>query len=99
METWMVMELMDRGTLAARVRSGALIHPMTRIVNMVRALLLVLGEKGGWDCRGRGAVRHSTAIHLSTEITADNTANQAEDTLCKHGGTAGAAWQHATKAP
>jgi hypothetical protein len=35
METWMVMELMDRGTLAAMVRSGAFIHPMTRAINMV----------------------------------------------------------------
>ena len=35
METWMVMELMDRGTLAAMVRGGAFIHPITRVINMV----------------------------------------------------------------
>jgi hypothetical protein len=36
METWMVMELMDRGTLAAVVRAGGFVHPVTRTIKMVR---------------------------------------------------------------
>ena len=31
----MVMELMDRGTLAAVVRGGGLVHPVTRNIKMV----------------------------------------------------------------
>jgi hypothetical protein len=36
METWMVLELMDRGNLAAAVRHGAFVNPVSRAVRQVR---------------------------------------------------------------
>ena len=47
METWMVMELMDRGTLAAVVRGGGLVHPVTRNIKMVSVRGVDWGGGGG----------------------------------------------------
>jgi hypothetical protein len=37
METWMVLELMDRGTLAQLVRGGAFVVPTSRQIKLVSA--------------------------------------------------------------
>ena len=56
METWMVMELMDRGTLAAVVRGGGLVHPVTKNIKMV-SVRGVDGGGGRWGKRGGGGGR------------------------------------------
>jgi hypothetical protein len=60
METWMVLELMDRGTLAQLVRGGAFVVPTSRQIKLVRRVTGV--REGGRKGRRKGG--RGTRVHV-----------------------------------